>query len=332
MRRYLALVCYALLALSIGTSGALAQGHSNLGVRDWLMDINRSSQSHVFVGTMVIRSARETASAKIWHFGTGTDQFERVDLLTGVAQTTFRRNNEVLIFDHGQKKVFIETRNDLGLFPAVLTQPGNTVDQHYVMQSLGHQRIAGQLASGTALLATDAWRHSFRIWRSQADGVVLKWQTLATPTGPVLEEVAYSEISVGKASGLSADAMRQWLQIPPDYQVIRQVSEAVNMAGLGWTAPTGVPGFLPTSVVRAYGPSVYAPERQVPMVHWVFSDGLSSVSFFIEATTAGNVQPASVSLGATNCVRRRVGAYWVTAVGEVPLTTMHALIDGIRWK
>ena len=134
MRRYLALVCYALLALSIGTSGALAQGHSNLGVRDWLMDINRSSQSHVFVGTMVIRSARETASAKIWHFGTGTDQFERVDLLTGVAQTTFRRNNEVLIFDHGQKKVFIETRNDLGLFPAVLTQPGNTVDQHYVMQ------------------------------------------------------------------------------------------------------------------------------------------------------------------------------------------------------
>ncbi len=65
----------------------------------WL-SVNRAAANQRFVGTMVIRSEHQTAAAKIWHWGNGRDQYERVDLMTGEAQRHFRRNDEVLEFDH----------------------------------------------------------------------------------------------------------------------------------------------------------------------------------------------------------------------------------------
>lgn len=58
-------------------------------------------------------------------------------------------------------------------------------------------------------------------------------------------------------------------------------------------------------------------------MQWVFSDGLASVSLFVEPFDAQrHVQESSAALGATNSVNRRVGDHWLTVVGEVPATTL----------
>jgi len=325
--RYLATII-ACLATVAGVHAADAPG-----LRDWLVEVNRAATAQRFVGTMTIRSERETAAAKIWHFGNGRDQWERVDLMTGPAHTTFRRNDEVVLFDHANKQVVIERRDDLGLFPAVLKAPGNTVARHYMMQSLGRERIAGELAMGTALQANDAWRHSFRIWRSARTGLVLKWQTLMKPDGPVLEEIAYSDMMLGNDSGLSEAQMRQWLATPPDYRVVNVTTPSVDVEALQWVAPQNVPGFHAMSAMLARGPNeTTEPTAKAPasLIQWVFSDGLSSASLFITKKQGAPGMGAAVRMGATNSVAKQVGAYWVTAVGEVPVRTLHALIDGVR--
>jgi sigma-E factor negative regulatory protein RseB len=325
----------ALLAALIGAGSVYAQAGSSrdgAGLREWLVEVNRAAANQRFVGTMTIRSERETAAAKIWHWGNGREQYERVDLMTGEAQTTFRRNNEVLQFDHSQKQLRVERRDDLGLFPAVLKAPGNTVGQHYVMQSLGQERVAGEFAAGTALQAKDPWRHSFRIWRSVQTGLVLKWQTLARPEGPVLEEVAYSDMMFGAATGLTEAQMRDWMAIPAGYEVVNVTTQGVDTAQRRWLAPQSVPGFHPISAMVAHAPTDGArgAERQgTPLTQWVFSDGLSSASLFITKRQGGNGTAAAIRMGATSSVAKQVGAYWITAVGEVPVATLHALIDGV---
>jgi sigma-E factor negative regulatory protein RseB len=325
----------ALLSTLIGAGSAFAQTGSiqdGSGLREWLVEVNRAAANQRFVGTMTIRSEHQTAAAKIWHWGNGRDQYERVDLMTGAAQTTFRRNDEVLEFDHSRKQLRVERRDDLGLFPAVLKAPGNTVGQHYVMQSLGQERVAGESATGTALQAKDRWRHSFRIWRSAQTGLVLKWQTLARPEGPVLEEVAYSDMMVGSASGLTETQMRDWMAIPAGYDVVNVTTQGVDTAQRRWLAPQSVPGFHPISAMVAHAPTDGAPgaaRQGAPLTQWVFSDGLSSASLFIIKKQGGNGTGAAIRMGATSSVAKQVGAYWLTAVGEVPVATLHALIDGV---
>jgi sigma-E factor negative regulatory protein RseB len=61
------------------------------------------------------------------------------------------------------------------------------------------------------------------------------------------------------------------------------------------------------------------------VLQWIFSDGLASVSLFVESYDASATSRKACSAsGATNTLTRRVQDWWVTAVGEVPPQTLKA--------
>ena len=61
---------------------------------------------------------------------------------------------------------------------------------------------------------------------------------------------------------------------------------------------------------------------QSPM-QWVFSDGLASVSLFIEPFDPARHGSEKIAvMGATHSLTRRIGSFWVTAMGEVPQPTL----------
>ena len=70
-------------------------------------------------------------------------------------------------------------------------------------------------------------------------------------------------------------------------------------------------------------------------MQWIFSDGLASVSLFLEAYD--RAAPAAGSgcsqLGATHthdARRRQAGDWWLTAVGEVPPQTLEAFAHSLE--
>ncbi|MFM2119155.1 MAG: hypothetical protein RL722_623 [Pseudomonadota bacterium] len=65
-------------------------------------------------------------------------------------------------------------------------------------------------------------------------------------------------------------------------------------------------------------------EPSVPSVlQAVFSDGLTHVSLFIEPYRPGiHQQEPVVAMGATHALSRRLGEWWITAVGDVPPATL----------
>ena len=62
------------------------------------------------------------------------------------------------------------------------------------------------------------------------------------------------------------------------------------------------------------------------MEHWVYSDGLASVSIFIETADANRALDGTSSIGAVNAYGRRIDNYQVTVVGEV----LRQLLSGWR--
>jgi sigma-E factor negative regulatory protein RseB len=72
------------------------------------------------------------------------------------------------------------------------------------------------------------------------------------------------------------------------------------------------------------------------MVQWVFSDGLATVSLFVESfDRQRHLQEGAVAMGATQTLTRRLGSkgdggWWLTAVGEVPIQTLQAFAQGLE--
>jgi sigma-E factor negative regulatory protein RseB len=68
------------------------------------------------------------------------------------------------------------------------------------------------------------------------------------------------------------------------------------------------------------------PGVPMPVQHLIFSDGFASVSVFIEpGTPKGPSPPESTSVGSANAFSTQIGGHVITAIGEVPATTVRDL-------
>lgn len=295
-------------------------------VNEWLMRMHEASRQRAYMGTLVVSSGASMSASRIWHVCDGEQQMERVDTLTGAPRTTIRRNNEVITFAPDSKTAWVEKRESLGLFPELLRTPSNAIPEFYGVNEAGTERVAGYLADVVEIQPKDTLRFGFRIWAEKKTGLVVKLQTLGEQ-GAVLEQVAFSElqldapVSMGKLTRLMKDTK--------GYDVQRPVLKKTTAEAEGWRLKEPVPGFLPMSCHTREVAD--APAGGVAPMQWVFSDGLASVSLFVELfDPQRHGQEKALVTGATHSVSRRVGAYWLTALGEVPTATLRRFANALE--
>ena len=70
-----------------------------------------------------------------------------------------------------------------------------------------------------------------------------------------------------------------------------------------------------------------------PVDHMVYSDGLATVSIFVEKIIGQPVvKPGASKMGGVNAFATIASGYQVTAVGEVPLTTVEYIAKSVAHK
>ena len=215
------------------------------------------------------------------------------------------------------KSAWVEKRESLGLFPALLRAPSNQIPEFYGVQENAAERVAGHLADVVEITPKDALRFGYRIWSEKKTGLVVKMQTLGEQ-GTVLEQVAFTELQLD--APVRMDKLKQLMNDTKGYELHKPVLRKTTPEAEGWRLKEPVPGFLPMSC-HTRDPEG-APAGGAPM-QWVFSDGLASVSLFVEPYDATrHMQEKSAVMGATHSVTRRLGSHWLTAMGEVPPVTL----------
>ncbi len=309
-----------LMALSAVLSApvqAQSQPNSGRSVTEWLTRMHEASRQRAYMGTLVVSAGSAMSSSRIWHVCDGTQQMERVETLTGAPRTTVRRNNEVITFVPESKTAWVEKRESLGLFPELLRTPSNQIPEFYGVRESAAERVAGHLADVVEITPKDALRFGYRIWSEKKTGLVVKMQTLGEQ-GAVLEQVAYTELQLD--APVRMDKLKQLMNDTKGYELHKPVLRKTTADAEGWRLKETVPGFLPMSCHTRDPEGV--PAGGAPM-QWVFSDGLASVSLFVEPfDPARHTQEKSAVMGATHSVTRRVGSHWLTAMGEVPAATL----------
>lgn len=295
----------------------------------WLMRLHDAARQRTYVGTFVVTAGDTLSSSRIWHVCDGQQQLERIDALTGAARTTFRRNDQVVTFLPERRVVISETRESFGIFPNLLNRADSSIARYYGLKVLGQERVAGVVADGVQLVPVDALRYGYKVWTHRETGVVVKVQTLDAAQG-VLEQAAFSQLQLGEP--VSMAGLAALMGNTEGFRVYKPELQKTTAAQEGWLFKGQVAGFNSMACHKRVSASQADPAANT--LQWVFSDGLASVSLFIEAFEAERhnkiVSHEPFAMGATRMLTRRMGDWWITAVGEVPAQTLASFVQGLE--
>ncbi|WP_200932235.1 MucB/RseB C-terminal domain-containing protein [Pseudorhodoferax sp. Leaf265] len=316
--------CTALAQAAPATVDAAPAAVEQRSIGEWLTRMHDASRKRAYTGTFVVSSEAMLASARIWHACEGEQQIERVDALTGPPRTTFRRNDHVVTFLQDSKVARMEKREALGLFPNLLQAADTSIAEFYGAKRLGQDRVAGFEADIVLLKPKDKLRFGYRVWSEKKSGLVIKLQTLDVD-GKVLEQAAFSELQIDAPVRL--DSLARMMNKTAGYRTERVETLVADPAAEGWALSEPVPGFRSMSCIKR------APQPGMPpsTMQWVFSDGLASVSLFVEPYDAQrHLKEGLVGMGATQSLMRRSEDWWLTAVGEVPVATLKSFAAALQ--
>ena len=299
-------------------------------INDWLLRLHEASKRRSYIGTYVVSSGGQMQSAKIWHVCEGAQQVERVESLTGAPRSSFRHNDKVVTFMPEQKVVRSEKREVMGSFPELVQSSDNRIAEFYKLKTEGVERIAGLESDVVLLIPKDSMRFGYRVWTEQKKGLVVKLQTLDSD-GRVLEQAAFSELLMD--APVKMDKLLQMMGKVDGYRVEESALVKTTASAEGWRLSAPVAGFKPMSCYKRPIAGASAGVAGDEPMQWVFSDGLASVSLFVEPfDRQRHNKESGMSMGATHTITRQLGSYWLTAMGEVPMSTLKLFASGLERK
>jgi sigma-E factor negative regulatory protein RseB len=332
-QRPLLSVCIVLAWVLMCLGAAHAEpstGDSAINV--WLMRAHEASRQRAYTGTFVVSAGARTATAKIWHVCDGIQQMERIEPLSGPPRSTFRRNDQVITFFPESKTALTETRDSLGLFPNLLKSNSTQIGDFYQIKILGLERVAGVDADVVLLAPIDSLRYGYRVWSERKTGLVVQLQTL-NGDGRVLEQAAFSELQLD--APVSMAKLTHMMQATDGYRIEHQELQKTTPDAQGWVMGKDLAGFKPVGCyLRPITAGQNASTGAGATLQWIFSDGLATVSLFIEPMgSRKNGREVALDFGgSTRTLTRQVDRWRVTAIGEVPAATLGLLIQGLMRK
>lgn len=310
----------------VGQSASTPSAPRDIG--EWIQRMQGASCRRSYSGTFVVlASSGAMASSRISHVCDGARQIERIEALSGTPRTIFRRNEEVRTFLPQLKTVRLDTRDASGLFPQLREIQGAALSRFYEARPLGPERVAGYMADVVWLQPLDTLRFGYRLWSERETGLVVKLQTVGND-GRVLEQAAFSELDLN--SPVRSDQLERLMDTTAGYRMVAPTVVKTTAKAEGWALRQSVAGFVPVSCYRR---SVGATNAADGVLQCTYSDGLATVSLFIQPFDPKHhsVAKQMIGMGATQMLTQRLAPdMWLTAVGEVPLQTLHLFVNQLE--
>lgn len=367
----LACLCAVPAFAQTSAASAPSSGTSGIGARDPLVEaremrsyidrLQQAANARNFSGTFTVMSSGAMSTSRISHFVSGGEVYEEIELLDGARRTQMRHKGAVHTLMPDQRTVTVETRPGSESFPKLIKGDAEALVQLYELSYLGNDRVAGNMSSVAILKPRDNLRFGQRLWTDEKSGLLLKSQVIG-PNGEVLEQVAFTVVSVNLPPPTERfkQTFKQAVKRLESFQIFPLKSQPSTAATEGWRLNSPVTGFreigcykrsmseITGSAKSATGnapasnatANATANSASRDVMQWVFTDGLASVSVFVERYQPEyHSKEAIMSMGATHLMTHRVlapnasngsssanssNAWWVTVLGEVPPPTLQA--------
>jgi len=305
---------WSILAVLMAVWSGVLAGEQTAG-KAWLDRMSRAVQSLNYQGTFIYSHKGELETMFIVHRVDTHGEKERLVSLSGSPREILRENDKVTCFFADDRSVVVDERL-AGLFPS-LGRQFEKVGNNYQFVMLGTDRVAGLDARVLDIRPSDGYRYGYRLWLEEKSGMLLRSELLDESELPI-EQMMFTSIIIGGhipdnalKAATSAEGFT-WFRDEPD--------PAATPEHIGWIVKNLPNGFEMTGYSREK-----LPGRESRVSHMVFSDGLASVSVYVEPVSEEEAPGGYSRIGGLSLYSVTDGERQVTVVGEVPQATVESM-------
>lgn len=310
-----------LLPLALIASG---QAYAEIDARLWLEQMSAAMKNLDYDGTFVYQHDDQLEAMRILHRQDEGGERERLLSLTGSAREVLRDDRVVTCIMADSKSVMVGRRGSPHQpFPEVPDDLGGLADV-YTIADMGEDRIAGYLARIIAITPKDRLRYGYRFWIDTESRMLLKFD-LTDVDGTAIEKLMFTNLGIGL--DIPESAFKPSLT-GEGYSWERQAAaqeDAPAGSEPGWHAVQLPAGFRMTAFHHRQ-----MREDGEPAQHLVYSDGLATVSVYVERLSgSADSFTGQSSMGAMNAYGAVIDGHQVTVVGEVPPSTVRMIAASV---
>lgn len=282
--------------------------------------VARAAREMPYQGVYVQQRGGVIETYRLYHGQLSGQEAERRQSLDGSARELLRHGEIVSLFVPENARVALNRSMAELAFPQLPHGAVESIVPNYQILPAGQARVAGLDAEVYALQPRDKLRYPKKLWVHRQSGLLLK-VALQSGKREFDEIFAFSQLElVGK---LPSSSLQVASQAPAATVQLRR-SFPVVQAEHGWEV-----GDLPAGYRLIRRSHRTMNDASQPVIHHVYSDGLCSISIFLEVLRDGLPQ-GLLHQGLTHILGRDVDGFHVTVVGDAPLLTIEKFSKAYR--
>ena len=295
-------------------------------VEMWLQKMHHAAHMLNYTGKFVYQQDKQLSLMNIAHAVSEEGEREKLVSMDETGREVIREKDRVTCILPDSKSVMVEKGRPKVQFPPMFPVNLDQLKGQYTFHIDRQEKIAGQRAQKLIIKPADQYRYGHRLWVDQNTGLLLKTQLL-DEHGKLLEQFMFTEIQYMEKvpeellKPRATGAEYTWYEAQDTTEPDTQNTDYV------WLVQQ-----LPSGFVNDMTRYHRMPDK-MPVEHLVFSDGLASVSVFIEKNHDKAPSLSGVSrMGAVNAYGRTLDDYHIVTVGEVPRQTVRMIGESVVYK
>ncbi|MBY0473449.1 MAG: MucB/RseB C-terminal domain-containing protein [Nitrosomonas sp.] len=323
-RSIISLLCFLVFGFQVAVAQELPS--SSEGALDWLKKMAEAPRRHNYSGTFIYYADNHIEASRIVHKTDHAGEHERIEVLDGPPRIVFRTNDEMKCYLPESKRIYTEKRWFRKFFPDILPQPFGNLDENYYIKEVNRERIIDHECQVISLIPRDSLRYGYQFWIDVRTGLLLK--NAITDGDEIIEQFAFAQLEID--GEIQPDLLKPssfMTQNKNEWKVTNLLTSVINQGELKWQVNNLPPGFRKLIEMKRN-----LTEKPVFVDHIALSDGLATVSVFIEPIADDVPTPVSgffTGRGAINIYVRVLEGNQITTVGEAPLETIKLIGDSV---
>ncbi len=316
--RFITLVLFAVIVFSVKAEDTNNGGESE--ARSWLSSARQDATMLSYRGIVSYMKDNRIESLQVFHGANNGVEQERLLSLNTPMREVIRTADKVTCYFPESKSISIDAKPSKR--SVLLDLPDNLTElsKHYSF-SLGEvEHVARRAAQVVTIQPKDDTRFGRRLWIDVETKLPLKFEWL-DDNQQVLEEMVFNTVSVEQS--LPPEELAASTKVDSSWKTKQH--ESLPAESLSWSLDRVPDGFQMISYSRF---KRGADDRTID--HILLSDGVSSVSIYIDQLVNEIFQGQPKKIGAINSYTRKMDKFLVTVMGEAPVKTLQAIGDGIH--
>lgn len=313
------------ISLALFSAAALAPTYAQPKTpAQWLEWSGQAREQTSFVGSLLYQHGDSVETVRIWHAADPAGGVrERLQSLSGTHREILRDDKAITCVLPSSDSRFIHSRQLRNPLSSRIPTDMSAL-QPYYRSALGEQdRVAGRLAQQVSLTPADSMRYGYTLWFDVESGVLLRAEVLL-PSGQVIERLMMLDLEIREQISEAELTLTQpkagftRVTTPLDETAQAPITDST------WTLEAAPAGFrLHMNELQEIS------GRPQPVRHLMVSDGLASVSVYVEPEAAADQIQGPLQMGAMSAFGRSVAGHQVIAVGEVPAQTVERIANAV---